>query len=81
MNTYETEFFAICPVNESRVKYTLRIESPEVISVEHINDEVMLAQRGLHEELADALHHSLGGAQKLSAFHHGVRIETLRGFP
>lgn len=78
MNIYTTEFFAFCPVNEVRIKYTLRIESATMIKVEDIIDEVTLHQRGFHEEIADQLHRVFGGMQKLNANHHGVDIETLR---
>lgn len=79
LNIYTTEFFAVCPVNEVRVKYTLKIETTEVIKVEQIIDEVTLQHRGFHEEIADQLHRVFGGRQTLKAHHHGVEIETLRG--
>lgn len=82
MNIYTTEFFAFCPENEVRVKYTLRIESATVIKVEDIIDKATFHERGYHEEIADQLHKVFGGRQTLSAEHHGVHIETKRGiFP
>lgn len=78
MNTYTTEFFAFCPANGVRVKYTLRIQTDGVIDVEDIIDEVTLHDRGLHEQIADQLFKTFGGLQTLTAYHHGVTIETTR---
>jgi hypothetical protein len=78
MNTYRTEFFAVCPVNEVRVKYHLTIKTDSVIRVESIIDEVTLHHRGFHEEIADQLYRAFGGEQLLIAEHHGVGIETHR---
>ena len=79
MNTYTIEFFATCPNNGIRVKYRLQIETTEVIQVEQIVNEVMLLDRGYHEEIADQLQRVFGGRQTLVADHHGVTIETTRG--
>lgn len=78
MNTYSTEFFALCPTNNVRIKYTLTIVSDRVIMVEDIIDEVTLHDRGYHEEIADQLHRVFGGTQTLVAEHHGVTIVTSR---
>jgi hypothetical protein len=78
MNAYTTEFFACCPNNGLRIKYRLRIESAEVIPVEQIIAKVDSITEGYHEEIADDLLLSFGGAQMLVAEHHGVMIETTR---
>lgn len=78
MNIYTTEFFAVCPVNGARIKYELTIETTEVIKVEQINDEVLLLDKGFHEDFADQLIRVFGGKQTLKADHHGVRIHTIR---
>ena len=78
MNTYTTEFFCFCPVNKVRIKYTLRIETTDVIKVEDIIDEVQMHGRGFHEEIADQLASVFGGKQTMLADHHGVTIETVR---
>lgn len=78
MNLYSTEFFAFCPSNGVRVKYHLTIVTKRVIAVEDLIAEVTLHHRGYHEEIADQLHDTLGGAQTLIADHHGVVIKTVR---
>lgn len=85
MNTYRTEFFALCPSNGIRIKYELRIETPstEVVHAEHILMQIALhTQRPVyHEALADQFVKLLPGRQILSADHHGVHIETTREKP
>lgn len=76
-NVYTTEFFAKCPSNGARIKYRLRIEALTMIRVESIVATVSGITEGYHEDIADALL-SLGGAQILTADHHGVTIETTR---
>jgi hypothetical protein len=78
MNAYTTEFFSNCPNNGLRIKYRLRIETAEVIPVEQIVAKVESITEGYHEEVADELLLSFGGAQTLTADHHGVTIETTR---
>jgi hypothetical protein len=79
LNIYKAEFFAFCPVNEVRVQYRFCIETDKVIKVEEIIDEITLHNRGFHEDIADQLHRTFGGKQTLTAHHHGVDIETIRG--
>jgi hypothetical protein len=79
MNEYTTEFFAHCPTNGVRIKYTLVIITSEVVMVERIIDTVNLLDRGYHEAFADQLLREFGGRQTLTADHHGVRIVTTRG--
>ena len=78
MNTYSTRFFSICPVNNCRIEYSLKITTGDVIKVEDILDTVALLDRGFHEDFADQLLREFGGSQTLTAEHHGVRIETIR---
>jgi hypothetical protein len=79
LNAYTTEFFMNCPNNGLRVKYRLRIETHEMIPVEQITAKVESLSEGFHEEVADEFLFSFGGAQTLTADHHGVTIETTRG--
>lgn len=78
MNAYSTEFFAQCPNNGARIKYSLRIETASVVSVEEILAAVDLIDQKFHEEIADDLFGRFGGRQTLRAHHHGVDIETVR---
>lgn len=78
MNAYTTEFFCRCPNNQIRVRYRLRIETREILSVEEILEAVEIADEGFHEEVADQLFERFGGVQTLVADHHGVTIETTR---
>ncbi len=78
MNIYTVEFFANCPNNRARIKYSLEIQTGEVIPVEQIVAKVEGIDEAYHEELADELLTSFGGQQVLQAFHHGVQIKTLR---
>ncbi|MES2958497.1 MAG: hypothetical protein V4792_09925 [Pseudomonadota bacterium] len=78
MNAYTTEFFATCPNNSIRIRYCLRIETREVLSVEDILTGLDLIDEGYHEEIADGLVTRFGGVQTLTADHHGVTIETTR---
>ena len=77
LNTYTTEFFGYCPNNGVRIHYRLRIETVSVIRVE----DILIFVRdvtGYHEAIADDLLAQFGGKQTLSAYHHGVTIETSR---
>lgn len=80
MNTYRTCFHAICPSNEVRVFYSLTIEHHEMIKVETITEVVSSMTIGYHEDFADRLALCLPGRQTLRADHHGVEIESRRGF-
>lgn len=79
-NTYRHTFFAKCPANGIRIEYQLRIDVPahQQIRVELIVAVAGAIRSGYHEEIADILQRKLGGAQVLTAFHHGVGIETRR---
>lgn len=78
MNAYSTTFFAVCPNNQVRIEYRIRIETYETLSVESILTAVEEIEEGYHEEIADQLFERFGGVQKLIADHHGVTIETVR---
>ncbi len=78
MNIYRTDFFADCPVNGIRIRYSLEIRVHSVIKVEAILEFVSRLKSGYHEEFADALAKRFGGIQLLRADHHGVSIETIR---
>lgn len=78
MNTYTTEFFAQCPNNGMRIKYSLRIDSMQMIPVEQITAAVENVADDYHEEIADHLHAEFGGRQTLTAEHHGVTVQTTR---
>lgn len=78
MNTYSTEFFSYCPSNDVRVHYKLVIQTKAVIIVEDLLAELRNQHRNYHEKIADELHEKFGGKQTLTAFHHGVLIESTR---
>ena len=78
LNVYRTTFSVRCPNNNRPVTYHLTIESPDSISVEEIVSVTRQIQFGYHEDVADKIAASFGGAQRLVAHHHGVDIETLR---
>lgn len=83
MNIYRIEFFAFCPVTPARIKYELTIENPSTdnkLMAEDLVDAVTLIDKGMHEEIADQLFREFGGRQTLKAHHHGVDIETRRGW-
>ena len=78
MNSYSTKFFAFCPVNNARVEYDWTVQTTDTLKVEDLIDAVTLLSRGLHEDFADQLFREFGGAQVLTAYHHGVNIRTER---
>ena len=81
MNAYTTEFFATCPNNSVRIKYRLRIETAQILSVEELTAAVEATDEGYHEEIADQMLARFGGRQTMVADHHGVTIETVRAAP
>ena len=78
---YETEFFAACPNNGSRIKYALCIKAFSPIPVEAIISTVQAIGAGYHEHIAERLRDAFGGLQTLRADHHGVAITTHRSGP
>lgn len=81
MNIYRQQFVSHCPNNGLHIIYSLEIQSDEVIHVEHIVTATRLMADSFHEDIADELHARFGGRQILKAHHHGVDIESRRGFP
>lgn len=80
MNKYSHIFTRKCPNNGLVIEYMLIIETPTVLMVESIVEEVEnLPDTGFHEAFADTLTRVLPGFQTLMAHHHGVDIETTRG--
>lgn len=80
VNVYQREFVAICPNNKQPITYQLMIATDDkVIMVEDIVAATDKITRGYHEDIADLLYAEFGGKQVLSAHHHGVTIETVRG--
>lgn len=81
MNIYTAKFKATCPNNGLIISYTLRIETDEKIMVETIIVACHMKASGYHEDIADAIYARIGaGRHTLVAYHHGVHIETRRGF-
>ncbi|WP_431290436.1 hypothetical protein [Burkholderia cepacia] len=79
-NVYRTGFVSRCPTNRQLISYALEIETDEMIHVEHITTAAAMHESGYHEAIADDLFKRFGGRQILKAHHHGVDIETRRGF-
>lgn len=82
-NHYRYSFAAPCPNNGLSVSYELEIVTTWTVMVEDIIAACELAQqasRPYHETIADELYGLFGGMQTIIAFHHGVEIETRRGW-
>jgi hypothetical protein len=82
MNIYRHQFVSRCPVNGKAIIYDfeLRKKDDEKVLVEHIVIAAALWESAYHEQIADAFFKQFGGEQVLTAHHHGVDIETHRGF-
>lgn len=81
MNIYTAKFKATCPNNGLIISYTLRIETADKIMVETIIAACHMKPSGYHEDIADGIYARIGaGRHTLRAYHHGVHIETRRGF-
>lgn len=81
MNKYTVKFFAKCPANGVRVEYVLAITANKTIKVELLMETVNQYDGWFHEDIADSLSERFEGQQVLTAFHHGVFIETTRVSP
>ncbi|HEV2612500.1 MAG TPA: hypothetical protein VGU61_19720 [Noviherbaspirillum sp.] len=79
MNIYRYQFAAACPINDAQIIYQLTIETTHMIHVEHIVTFAALHKTGFHEDLADKFYNKFRGRQTMTAHHHGVNIETIRG--
>ncbi|MEK6294416.1 MAG: hypothetical protein V4793_24120 [Paraburkholderia tropica] len=79
-NIYRHQFVSRCPNNQQPIIYALEIETDQKVMVEHIVTAARINECAFHEAIADDLHARFGGRQTLKAHHHGVDIETRRGF-
>jgi len=80
MNKYTYQFISACPANGEHIVYLLDIVSEHMIHVEKIKTACALHRIGYHESIADSLADTFKDClQVLSANHHGVQIETIRG--
>jgi hypothetical protein len=82
MNIYRHSFSAPCVNNGLSIAYHVEIRTTWTIMVEDIADECAKArdaEKPYHETIADRLYARFGGEQIMTAFHHGVGIETRRG--
>lgn len=80
MNIYRHQFVSVCPNNGAAIIYRLEIAADMMIPVEHVVTACALFKSGYHEAIADELHRRFGCKQTLTAHHHGVDVETRRGF-
>lgn len=80
MNIYRHRFNARCPSNSAVIAYEIEIQSKQMILVEDITVTCAAFDAGYHEAMADTLFVRFGGQQTMRAHHHGVDIETRRGF-
>lgn len=82
MNIYRFQFVSRCPVNRKPIVYELELRKPDdaKVLVEHLEIAASLYETAYHEQLADYFFKQFGGQQVLKAHHHGVDIETQRGF-
>lgn len=77
-NLYIRRFVALCPNNAREIVYELRIKTAgRVIMAEDIVKATNRIE-AFHEAIADRLYDIFGGRQVLTAYHHGVYIETVR---
>ena len=81
MNIYRHTFAIQCPANDEQIIYQIEIQSAKMIYAEHIVSETRTYESQYHEALADRLFALFGEKQIITATHHGVHIETRRGFP
>lgn len=81
MNIYRHTFALQCPANDEQIIYSLEIQSEQMIMAEDIVKEVQRNSAEFHEALANRLFGIFGEKQIIKATHHGVHIETQRGFP
>ena len=79
MNVYTYGFISTCPNDNERISYVLVIESKQTIFAEDIVAACSEHKSAFHEVIADDLFTRLGGRQKITAEHCGVKIETYRG--
>lgn len=82
MNIYRFKFVSRCPNNNKPIMYEFELRKPDAdkVFVEHIEIAAALYDTAFHEQIADAFFKQFGGQQILKAHHHGIDIETHRGF-
>lgn len=80
MNTYTYRFELDCPNNGQRIAYRVEITADRTIMVENIAGFFNSLTAAYHEDIADKAHQAFGGKQTITAHHHGVDIETRRGW-
>lgn len=78
LNVYTHDFQSRCPANDETICYRVVISSTTMIRVEEIVALAAAHPVSYHEALADAFYKAFGGSQRMSAFHHGVHIKTIR---
>jgi hypothetical protein len=77
-NIYKASFTLNCPIGNEKIYYKLQIIAAHKIMVEQINQVIETFNgKGLHEDVADKMQ-LLGGKQKITATHQGVKIKTSR---
>lgn len=81
MNIYRHQFVVQCPANSKPIIYELEVQSAHMIHVEKIVIACQMWQQEYHEKIADSLAYQFPNTrQTLKAHHHGVDVETRRGF-
>jgi len=80
MNIYCFKFECECPNNQQRIAYRVEIRSAQTIMVENIAGFFLSFTAAYQEDIADQSYQRFGGQQTISAHHHGVDIETRRGW-
>lgn len=79
-NIYRYKFYSNCPTNGEVIQYHFELISEKMVIAEHVQTACAINRLGFHEDIADRLHDAFGGKQTLTATHHGVEIETRRGW-
>lgn len=81
INIYRHRFVCKCPNNSLPIIYYLEVQSKDLIHVEKIVIACQLWQTEYHEKIAEGLASQFPNTRQiLTAHHHGVDIETHRGF-
>jgi hypothetical protein len=78
MNTYTLDFSSKCPIDGQRIRYSLKLETNDVVRVELLKVTIAALDAELHESIADKLFSRFGGRQVIWATHNGVAIRTDR---
>lgn len=78
LNVYAHDFKSRCPTNGATICYRIVISTTKMILVEDIVALARQYPESYHEPLAEAFYNAFGGMQRLTAFHHGVHIKTIR---